>query len=155
MLEDDSIDLDINDDIFLDDEEIEKIEENTPLDDFDLETLIVEGTDAAIERKIDYFNPKTQKQGKMAVRLKPVSNIEWTKVEGAVSKNKNKNKIIDFRSRIVAKSLLDKNNELVPISLIYKMGKGTIGNIYEEVKIISGQFEDKTEDKIIEKMVDF
>ena len=146
-------------DIHLDDEDIEETEdkveskkEDTPIHDFDLELLIVEGKDAIVERDVDFFNVKENQQETMTFRMKPVPHAEWVKAEGAMSKNKNKKTVRDFIGKIIANSLVDVNDESVPISIIRKLPGGTLKNLFEEAKIISGQFTDRTEDKLLEKI---
>lgn len=139
-------DIEENEDI----EETEK--EDTSIHDFDLELLIVEGKNAIVEREVDFFNVKKNQQEKMTFRMKPVPHVDWVKAEGAMSKNKNKKTVRDFIGKIVALSLLNSDDEPIPISIIRKLPGGTLKNLFEQVKIISGQFTDRTEDKLLEKI---
>lgn len=145
-----------NEDIILDDidmEESEETEEDAELRDFDLELLLLGGV---VPREIDFFNKNTKRHEKMVVNLKSVTHEEWAKAEAKLNMNKkNKNTVRDFVGSIVSKSWVDNNEELIPISIIRKLDGGVLKNIYAEVKIVSGQFEDKTEDKLIEKLAGF
>lgn len=124
--------------------------DDLPLDEFELSNLIVEGNEV-IERLISYFNIKTKEERRMKVYLKPVPHTEWNKATSSVNKKSNKN----IEELIVSQSLCYEDGIFVPISDIRNMQKGVISSIYEEVKIISGQFEDRMEEKFLEKLSDF
>ncbi|KZX16649.1 hypothetical protein MBCUT_06870 [Methanobrevibacter cuticularis] len=157
MYEDnDLLNLEDNDDILLEDEDCEESEDSEDsedIKDFDLELLLMGGI---VDREIDFFNKKTNKQDKMFVRLKSVSHEEWVKAEAKLNKNKKSKKTVkDFVGALVAKSWVDSDAKPIPITAIRSLDNGTLKNIYEQVKFVSGQFEDKTEERMIEKLLDF
>lgn len=133
-------------------EGLEPDEELEELSDFDIEALIVEGTSAVIERKITYYDVNKQKKMRMPVYLKPLSHSTWNQITRATSK-KGSNKNIEELA--VHEGLVDKAGLQLQLSQIKGMQKGVVSSIYEEIKLISGQFEDKLEDKMLEKLTDF
>lgn len=142
-------------DISLDENENQEDEENNAeLRDFDLELLIVEGKDAIIDREVAFFNTETKKQEKMIQPLKPVQHTEWVKAE-AILQKKSKQSVKDFKGAIVSKGWVKPDGTPIPLSVIRKLAEGTVDNIYEEIKIISGKFEDRTEDKLLDKLAGF
>ena len=128
------------------DEEIES------LDDFDLEMLIVNGTDEPVQREIKFYNHKAKKTMKMPVYLRPVSHGIWSKAtKDAIKKNSNKN----IEELICSQGWVDKDGLVIPLTKIRGMQKGVVTAVYEEIKIISGQTEDRFEEKYLQKISDF
>lgn len=130
-------------------------EEEVLVRDFDLEMLIVDGKDAVLEREIDFFNLETKQQEKMSVKLKPIPHKEWIKAEAILQNKRNKKEVKDFKGFLIAQSWVDNQEKEIPISTIRKLGDGTINSLYEEIKIISSHFQDRTEDKLLDKIVGF
>lgn len=92
---------------------------------FDLEALIVDGTDNFIPLKFIY--PNTDKT--VGVYIRPVSTSEFT---NAVRDQNN------FIITILSKSLYDKNKNLIPVDVISKLPVGVGVELYKKVADISG-----------------
>ena len=123
-------------------------EEEEEIDDFDMEALIVSGTDADVERVIKYFDLKTKKIKKMRVNLKPVSHAVWENRAKQTGRKSNKS----MEQMICAAGWMYPDGMPIEIEDIRKMAKGVVTSVFEEIKEVSGQTENKFEDKFIEKI---
>lgn len=132
-------------------EETNGIESFDDIDDFNLEALIVEGKDTVIEDEIELYNPQTKKIRRMRVYMRPISHSEWSKAVRSTGKNSKK----DLEEMICAKSWVDQEGMPIEISKIKAMQKGVVTQVYEKIKIISGQLTDPFEEKYLEKITDF
>lgn len=126
-------------------EEMEPIED---LNEFDINALIVEGTEAIIERRIRYFDLESQSEQKMKVYVKPLSHNDWNGIAQKVSKNDN----ISFAERVCADGWCTPKGIFIDLSQIRQVQNGVVEAVFEEIKIVSGQFEDRTQDKFLDKL---
>jgi len=154
MYKEPSDDIDEND--F--DEDIDEDEILEELDEFDFERLVVEGKDSVLKREIVFFDLKTQQKMKMPVYIKPLSRMDRNRIEKAISK-KNTNgrgKKVAQRNFIemVCEAGWVQNTDGVKIPLedIRKVSDGATAAISEEIRFISGEFEDRFETKAIKEL---
>ena len=127
------------------------VEEEEEISDFNLEALIVEGTDAIIERKIEYFDTDAQKTRKMKIYVQPLAHAEWERMARLTGKKSKKS----IEELVCSKGLVEPDGMEIPLSAIRRMQKGVVSSAYEEIKIVSGQTNDRFEEKFIEKISDF
>lgn len=132
-------------------EESKGIESFEDIDDFNLEALIVEGKETVIEDEIELYNPETKETKKMRVYLRPVSHAEWSQSVRSTGKNSKK----DLEEIICSKAWLTPDGMPIELSKIKAMQKGVVTQVYEKIKIISGQLTDPFEEKYLEKITDF
>lgn len=132
-------------------EESEGIKDVADLDDFDLEALIVEGKDTIIEDEIELYNPETKETRRMRVFIKPISHSEWSQSVRSTGKNSKK----DLEEIICSKAWLTPDGMPIELSKIKSMQKGVVTQVYEKIKIVSGQLTDPFEEKYLEKLTDF
>jgi|GEM_PF-3625860 len=132
-------------------EESKGIESFEDIDDLDLEALIVEGKEAIIEDVIEIYNIKTKSVEKRRIYLRPIPHDEWSKAVRSTGKNSKK----DLEEIVCAKSWLDKDGMPYEISKIKKAPKGVVTQVYEKIKLISGQLTDPFEEKYLNKLTDF
>lgn len=132
-------------------EESKGIESFDDIDDFNLEALIVEGKETVIEDEIELYNPQTKETKKMRVYLRPVSHSEWSQSVRSTGKNSKK----DLEEIICSKAWLTPEGMPIELSKIKAMQKGVVTQIYEKIKIISGQLTDPFEEKYLNKITDF
>jgi len=132
-------------------DESKGIESFDDVDEFDLESLIVEGKEDIFEDLIEVYNPSTKQTRKMRIYIKPISHYEWSKAAKATGKKSDK----DLEELVCAKCLVKKEGMPVELSKIKGMQKGVITQIYEKIKIISGQITDPFEEKYLDKITDF
>ena len=140
--------IDMSDEMIDEVPEIEREEEDEEIDDFDMEALIVSGTDADVERVVKYFDLKTKKIRKMRVNLRPVSHAVWESKARQTGKNSNKS----MEQMICSKGWLYPDGMPIEIEDISAMAKGVVTSVFEEIKEISGQTENKFEDKFIQQL---
>ena len=140
--------IDMTDELI--DEEVPEVEreEEEEIDDFDMEALIVSGTDADVERIVEYFDLKTKKIRKMRVHLRPVSHAVWESKAKQTGKKSNKS----MEQMICSKGWLYPDGMPIEIEDIRAMAKGVVTSVFEEIKEVSGQTENKFEDKFIEHL---
>lgn len=129
-------------------EEKELMEPIEGLNEFDINALIVEGTDAVIEREVQYYDMKTGEEQQMRVYVRPLSHSNWNSIAQKVSKNDN----ISFAERVCADGWCDPQGLLLNLSDIRKVQNGVVIAVFEEIKIVSGQFTDRTEEKFLDKL---
>lgn len=129
-------------------QEKELMEPIEDLNEFDINALIVEGIDAVIEREIQYYDFKNKKEQTMRVYVRPLSHSEWNSVAQTVSKNDN----ISFAERVCAEGWCDAQGIILKLSDIRKVQNGVVIAVFEEIKIVSGQFTDRTEEKFLDKL---
>jgi len=132
-------------------DESKGIESFEDIDDFDLEALIVEGKETIIEDEIELYIPEKKATKRMKVYLRPVSHSEWSTSVRSTGKNSKK----DLEEIICSKAWLDKEGMPIPLSKIKDMQKGVVTQVYEKIKLISGQLTDPFEEKYLEKITDF
>lgn len=132
-------------------EESKGIENFDDIDDLDLEALIVEGKEAIIEDTIEIYNLKTKSVEKRRIYLRPIPHVEWSQAIRSTGKNSQK----DLEEIVCAKSWLDKDGMPYPISKIKEAPKGIVTQVYEKIKLISGQLNDPFEEKYLNKITDF
>jgi hypothetical protein len=132
-------------------EESKGIKEFDDIDEFDLEALIVEGKETIIEDEVEIYIPQTKKTKKMRIYLQPISHSEWSKAVRSTGKNSNK----DLEEIICSKCWVGKDGMPLPLSKIKDMQKGIVTQVYEKIKLISGQLNDPFEEKYLNKITDF
>lgn len=132
-------------------EESNGIESFEDIDEFDLEALIVEGKETVIEDEIELYIPSTKETKKMRIYIQPISHGEWSKAVRSTGKNSKK----DLEEMVCAKSWVDKGGMPIEISKIKAMQKGVVTQVYEKIKLISGQLTDPFEEKYLNKLTDF
>lgn len=121
------------------------------INDFELEALIVEGKEAMIEDEIELYVPETRKTKRMRIYLQPISHSEWSAAVRSTGKKSNK----DLEEIVCSKCWLDKDGMPIPLSKIKAMQKGVVTQVYEKIKLISGQLSDPFEEKYLSKLTDF
>lgn len=129
-------------------QEKELMEPIEGINEFDINALIVEGTDAIIERNVSYYDVNNKKEQKMRVYVRPLSHSNWNSIAQKVSKNDN----ISFAERVCADGWCDPQGIVLDLSDIRKVQNGVVIAVFEEIKIVSGQFEDRTEEKFLDKL---
>lgn len=127
------------------------IEEFEDINDFDLEALIVEGKETIIEDEIEIYISQTKETKKMRVYLRPISHSEWSSAVRSTGKNSNK----DLEEIICSKAWLTPEGMPIELSKIKAMQKGVVTQVYEKIKLISGQLNDPLEEKYLNKLTDF
>ena len=140
--------IDMSDEMIEEVPDVEREEEDEEIDDFDMEALIVSGTDADVERVVKYFDLKTKKIRKMRVNLRPVSHAVWESKARQTGKKSNKS----MEQMICSKGWLYPDGMPIEIEDIRAMAKGVVTSVFEEIKEISGQTENKFEDKFIQQL---
>lgn len=128
--------------------EKELMEPIADLNEFDINALIVEGTDAVIQREVRYYDLKTKQEQKMKVYVRPLSHSNWNDIAQKVSKNDN----ISFAERVCSDGWCDSQGIVLDLSDIRRVQNGVVIAVFEEIKIVSGQFEDRTEEKFLDKL---
>lgn len=131
-------------------DESKGMEDFKDLDEFEVEALIIEGKDARIEDKIEFYDINTKTTKKMRIYIQPYTHDEWNK---AVRKTR-KNERTDLEELICSKCWLDKDGMPLPLSKIKAMQKGVVTQVYEKIKIISGQLNDPFEEKYLKKLME-
>lgn len=124
------------------------IENFDDISDFDLEALIVEGKKTRFEDEIELYNPKTKKTERMRIHIKPISHAEWSGAARSTGKNSQK----DLEELVCAKCWLMPDGMPIELSKIKGMQKGVVTQVYEKIKIISGQLTDPFEEKYLDKI---
>lgn len=132
-------------------EESKGIENFDDIDDLDLEALIVEGKEAVIEDTIEIYNIKTKSVEKRRIHIRPIPHDEWTKAVRATGKNSQK----DLEQIVCAHCWLRKDGMPYELSKIKEAPKGIVTQVYEKIKLISGQLKDPFEEKYLDKLTDF
>lgn len=127
------------------------IQEFDDINDFDLEALIVEGKETIIEDEIELYNPENKETRRMRIFLRPISHSEWSTAVRSTGKNSNK----DLEEIICSKAWLTPEGMPIELSKIKDMQKGVVTQVYEKIKIISGQLTDPFEEKYLNKITDF
>lgn len=134
-----------------DKEESKGIEDLGDVDDLDLEALIVEGSEAIIEDVIEIYNPKTKSVEKRRIYMRPIPHDEWSKAVRATGKNSKK----DLEQIVCAKCWLRSDGMPYEVTTIKKAPKGVVTQVYEKIKVISGQLKDPFEEKYLDKLTAF
>ena len=118
------------------------------LNEFDITALLVD-PQAVIERSIKYFDVKTQKPAKMKVYLRPINHSIWNMVNQKVSKNPRSNV-----EEIIAEKGWCSGPDGIALDedTIRQVQKGVVSAVYEELKFVSGYFEDRMEEKFLERV---
>nr|WP_319372452.1 hypothetical protein [uncultured Methanobacterium sp.] len=127
------------------------IESFEDIDDLDLEALIVEGKEAVIDDVIEIYNIKTKSVEKRRIHIRPIPHDEWSKAVRATGKNSKK----DLEQIVCAHCWLQKDGMPYELSKIKEAPKGIVTQVYEKIKLISGQLKDPFEEKYLDKLTDF
>ena len=131
--------------------EVFEAEEDEDIDEFDLEALIVEGSDAILKRKVEYFSLKANKIRSMYVYVTPLTHSEWEQKARLTGKKTKKN----IEQLICASGWVHPDGMPVELSEIRRAEKGVVTSVYEEIKLVSGQTHDTFQDAFLEKVSDF
>jgi len=129
-------------------EESKGIESFEDIDDFNLEALIVGGKETVFEDEIELYNPQTKNTKKMRIHIKPISHSEWSAAARATGKKSNK----DLEELVCAQCWVQPDGMPIEISKIKAMQKGVVTQVYEKIKIISGQLTDPFEQKYLKEL---
>ena len=115
-------------------EEIEMLSQETEI--FDLETLIVDGTNARIHVEVDfpvYKNGEVHYK-KYGAIIKPLPSHEFTNATQIGLKNFD----TDVNTEIVKKGLCTKDGDLFPSEVVEKLPVGVIIKLAEKICEVSG-----------------
>ena len=115
-------------------EEIEMLSQETEI--FDLETLIVDGTNARIHVEVDfpvYKNGEVHYK-KYGAIIKPLPSHEFTNATQIGLKNFD----TDVNTEIVKKGLCTKDGDLFPSDIVEKLPVGVIIKLAEKICEVSG-----------------
>ena len=126
--EHEKVDIKYNDPSF--DEKIKK----TEIIEEDIELLMTRGVDATVERKIPFFNRKTNRYNRMKINLRPLSRGEMAKIEQEGKRSKDKDTLL----RVVSKGYKPKNRGQYTVEELKDMDSGVLKSIYDEINFISG-----------------
>ena len=122
------VDIKYNDPSF--DEKIKK----TEIIEEDIELLMTRGVDATVERKIPFFNRKTNRYNRMKINLRPLSRGEMAKIEQEGKRSKDKDTLL----RVVSKGYKPKGRGQYTVEELKDMDSGVLKSIYDEINFISG-----------------
>ena len=129
-------------------------EPETPtVDDFDLEALIL-NHEAVFDESVRFVSQKTGRVEVMPIKIIAVSHSDWNRTTRKATRKGSDDNVEEL---IVAKGWVQTEEplELVPLSKIRQMPRGIVSQVFDKIKIVSGQFDDRLEDKLIDKLTDF
>lgn len=132
-------------------EESKSIESFDDIEELDLEALIVEGKEAVIDDVVEIYDIKTKSVQKRRIHIRPIPHDEWSKAVRKTGKNSKK----DLEQIICSQSWLNKDGMPYELSKIKGSPKGLVTQVYEKIKIVSGQLTDPFEEKYLDKITDF
>lgn len=113
---------------------------------FDLESLIVDGTNAKVPVEINYDNKK------FGAILKPLTNVEWNNASRVGFKNHKTTTELE----LLKKGLFTRNDEPFPEKVLVKLPQGVVNALFKELARISG-VELNTEEnmELAKRLMDF
>ena len=123
------------------------------LEEFDLEALILDH-EAVFDESIRFVSPTTKRVEVMPIKIMAVSHSDWNRTARKATKKGSDDNVEEL---IVAKGWVETEEPLsfVPLSKIRRIPRGIISQVFDKIKIVSGQFDDRLEDKLIDKLTDF
>lgn len=128
-------------------EEIEALSHETEL--FDLETLIIEGSEVLYPIVFDYPTPQGDK--KVTAKIRPLTATE---IQNAALTSRQTG--VSYAELVLKKGLYTKDDKPFPPELINKMAGGVAGELSQKIGEISGMKIDENEtNKLVEDLMGF
>ena len=129
------------------DEEIEKLSQEEEL--FDLETLIIEGSNALYPIVFDYPTPSGDK--KVTAKIRPLTSSE---IQNAALASRKTGE--SYAELVLKKGLYTKDEKQFPPELISKMAGGVVAEISNKISEISGiKIDEEETNRLVGELMGF